>query len=99
MQPDEAPGGLSKKKKASGKPHAIKKRPQYIKLKNPSDVMAYVQRLVNRLREDDKEIEQLGKITNLLNTWISAHKDHVETEELKKLREEIEEMQEKMKKE
>lgn len=90
---------MSKKKKASGKPRAIKKRPQYIKLKNPSDVMAYVQRLVNRLREDDKEIEQLGKITNLLNTWISAHKDHVETEELKKLREEIEEMQEKMKKE
>lgn len=61
--------------------------------------MAYVQRLVNRLRENDQEIEQLGKITNLLNTWIAAHKDYMETEELKKLRAEIEEMQEKIQKE
>lgn len=61
--------------------------------------MAYVQRLVNRLRENDQEIEQLGKITNLLNTWIAAHKDYMETEELKKLRAEVEEMQEKMQKE
>lgn len=60
--------------------------------------MAYVQRLINRLREDDKEIEQLGKITNLLNTWIAAHKDFIETEELKKLRAEVEEMQERLKK-
>lgn len=96
MQPNEPPGGLSKKKKASGKPRAIKKRPQYIKLKNPSDVMAYVQRLVNRLRENNQEIEQLGKITNLLNTWIAAHKDHVETEELRKLRAELDEFKEKM---
>ena len=61
--------------------------------------MAYVQRLINRLREDNQEIEQLGKITNLLNTWIAAHKDHIETEELKKLRAEIEELQEKMNRE
>ena len=61
--------------------------------------MAYVQRLINRLRENDQEIEQLGKITNLLNTWIAAHKDHIETEELKKLRAEVEEMQEKMNRE
>jgi hypothetical protein len=58
--------------------------------------MAYVQRLVNRLRENNQEIEQLGKITNLLNTWIAAHKDHVETEELRKLRAELDEFKEKM---
>lgn len=59
--------------------------------------MAYVQRLVNRLREDDKEIEQLGKITNLLNTWISAHKDQVETEDMRRLQDEIDVLKKQMK--
>ena len=54
--------------------------------------MAYVQRLINRLRENDQEIEQLGKITNLLNTWIAAHKDHIETEDMRKLQAEIDEL-------
>ncbi len=100
MQKKRPLGGDDPKSKAAKSKTATKiKRPKYIKLKNPADVMAYVQRLINRLRENDQEIEQLGKITNLLNTWISAHKDHIETEELKKLRAEIEEMQEKMNRE
>jgi hypothetical protein len=77
-------------KEASGESEdATKKRPKYIKLKRPSDIMAYVQTLINRLREEDKEISELSKITNLLNTWIMAHKDHMETEEFKKLRAEM----------
>ena len=100
MPTKTTPAGCKQKPKARSTKGATKiNRPKYIKLKSPSDVMAYVQRLVNRLRENDQEIEQLGKITNLLNTWIAAHKDHVETEEIKKLREEIEEMQERMQKE
>ncbi len=84
------PGGSNEKPKAVKGPAATKiKRPKYIKLKTPSDVMAYVQRLVNRLRENDQEIEQLGKITNLLNTWIAAHKDQVETEDMRRLQDEI----------
>lgn len=96
MQPTDTPGGLSQKKKAGGKVNAIKKRPQYIKLKKPDDVMAYVQRLINRLRENDQEIEQLGKITNLLNVWIAAHKDKMETDDYKKLRAEMDEFKVKM---
>ena len=100
MQTKRPPRGDDPKTKSVGSKKATKiKRPKYIKLKNPADVMAYVQRLINRLRENDQEIEQLGKITNLLNTWIAAHKDHIETEELKKLRAEVEEMQEKMNRE
>ena len=100
MQKKRPLGGDDSKAKPAGPKKATKiKRPKYIKLKNPADVMAYVQRLINRLREDNQEIEQLGKITNLLNTWIAAHKDHIETEELKKLRAEIEELQEKMNRE
>jgi hypothetical protein len=84
------PGGSNEKPNAAKGPAATKiKRPKYIKLKTPSDVMAYVQRLVNRLRENDQEIEQLGKITNLLNTWIAAHKDQVETEDMRRLQDEI----------
>ncbi len=75
-----------------------KKKPEYIKLKEPDDVMAYVQRLVNRLRREDKEIEHLGKITYLLNTWTSAFKAHMEFTEVRKLREDIDRLEEQMKK-
>ncbi len=71
-----------------------KKKPEYIKLKEPDDVMAYVQRLVNRIRREDKELEQLGKITYLLNTWITSFKAHIEFTEVRKLREDIDRLQE-----
>ena len=74
-----------------------KKKPEYIKLKKPDDVMAYVQRLVNRLRRENQELEQLGKITYLLNTWITSFKAHMEFTEVKKLREDIERLEEQMK--
>ncbi len=96
MQVDRPPGGDVSKSKAVAKATAIKKRPQYIKLKKPDDVMAYVQRLINRLREDNQEIQQLGKITNLLNVWIAAHKDKMETDDYKKLRAELDEFKSKM---
>jgi hypothetical protein len=73
-----------------------KKKPEYIKLKNPEDVMSYVQRLVNRLRREDQELEQLGKITYLLNTWITSFKAHIEFTEVRKLREDIDKMLEEM---
>ena len=74
------------------------KKPEYIKLKNPEDVMGYVQRLVNRLRREDQELEQLGKITYLLNTWITSFKAHIEFTEVRKLREDIDKLEEQMKK-
>ena len=75
-----------------------KPKPEYIKLKNPEDVMGYVQRLVNRLRREDQELEQLGKITYLLNTWITSFKAHIEFTEVRKLREDIDKLEEAMKK-
>ncbi len=96
MQVDRPPGGDTSKPKAVAKATAIKKRPQYIKLKKPDDVMAYVQQIVNRLRDSNQEIEQLGKITNLLNVWIAAHKDKMETDDYKKLRAEMDEFKAKM---
>ena len=99
MQKKRPLGGDDSKAKPAGGVKGTKIKPKYIKLKTPADVMAYVQRLINQLRRDNREIEQLGKITNLLNTWIAAHKDQIETEELKKLRAEIEELQEKMNRE
>lgn len=76
-----------------------KKKPEYIKLKQPQDVMAYVQRLVNRLRREDKETEQLGKITYLLNTWLASFKAHIEFTEVRKLREDLDRLEEQMKNE
>jgi len=73
-----------------------KKKPEYIKLKNPEDVMSYVQRLVNRLRRENQELAQLGKITYLLNTWITSFKAHIEFTEVRKLRDEIDKLQEQM---
>ena len=70
----------------------LDKRPEFIKLKEPSDIILYVQKIINRLRRDDLEIDQIGKITNLLNTFLAAYKTQMEAIELKALKEEIQEM-------
>ena len=70
----------------------LDKRPEFIKLKEPSDIILYVQKVVNRLRRDDLEIDQIGKITNLLNTFLAAYKIQLEIIEFCKLKEEIQEM-------
>ena len=70
----------------------LDKRPEFIKLKEPSDIILYVQKVVNRLRRDDLEIDQIGKITNLLNTFLAAYKTQMEAIELKALKEEVEKM-------
>jgi hypothetical protein len=75
---------------------ATRKRPKYIKVKRPSDIMSYVQTLINRLREENKEVSELSKITNLLNTWIMAYKTQMETDDYKKLREELDALKEKL---
>lgn len=73
---------------------------KYIKLKNPEDVMAYVQQLINSIRRKDLELDQnyLGKIIYLLNTWTSAFKAHVEFGEMKELAKRIQELEEMSKK-
>lgn len=75
-----------------------KTQARYIKLKEPKDVLTYVQTLINNIRRKNQEMEQLGKITYLLNTWTSAFKSHMEYTEVKKLREDIDKMQEQMNK-
>ena len=71
-----------------------KSKPEYIKLKNPADVLAYVQRLVNSLRIKGLELEPeyIGKIIYLLNTWLAAYKLNLENVEMQQLREELEEI-------
>jgi hypothetical protein len=71
-----------------------KKKPEYITLKEPSDVMRYVQRLVNRVRREGLELdpEYFGKLTNLLQLWLSAYKTNLESIEAAQLREEIAEI-------
>ena len=70
----------------------------FVKLKEPADVIVYVQRLVNRLRKKDLEIDPvyIGKIIYLLNTWLAAYKCNLEAVELKQLREEVEEIKTKL---
>ena len=77
----------------------VPKKPKYVKLKNPDDVMAYVQRLINSIRRKDLELDPnyLGKIVYLLNTWTSAFKTHQEFTEVRKLREDIDQLEEQMK--
>lgn len=71
-----------------------KKKPEYIKLKEPGDVMAYVQRLVNRIRRKDLELDPryFGKVTNLLTLWLSAYKVNLESIEAAQIREEMAEI-------
>jgi len=65
-----------------------------VRLKEPADVNAYVQRLVNKLRRQDLETDPvyIGKIIYLLNTWLAAYKCNLESIELKQLREELNEL-------
>jgi hypothetical protein len=70
----------------------LDKRPEFIKLKEPSDIILYVQKVVNRLRREDLEIESIGKITNLLNTFLAAYKTQMEAVELAALKTQIEEI-------
>lgn len=71
-----------------------KSQARYIKLKEPNDVLTYVQTLINNIRRKNQEMEQLGKITYLLNTWTSAFKAHIEFTEVRKLREDIARLEE-----
>jgi polyhydroxyalkanoate synthesis regulator phasin len=82
-------------------PKPPKIQAKYVKLKKPEDVMAYVQRLINNIRRKDLELDPnyLGKIVYLLNTWTSAFKSHMEYTEVRKLREDIERLEERMKEE
>ena len=91
----ETPGGVGVKAAAGAEGDATKKtRSKYIKLKEPADVLSYVQRLINRLRDEGLEIDSkyLGKITSLLTTWLVAYKANLESVEIQQLREEINEL-------
>jgi len=74
------------------------KRTDYIRLREPADVIAYVQRLVNRLRREDLELDSayIGKIIYLLNTWIAAYKTQQEAIELKNLKEELSQIKQRL---
>lgn len=70
----------------------------FVKLKEPSDVILYCQRLINKLRKDNLELDSvyLGKIIYLLNTWLNAYKIQQESIELKELKAEVEQIKEKL---
>lgn len=70
----------------------------YLKMKEPDDILSYVQLLINRLRREDLETDPvyIGKIIYLLNTWIAAYKMNLEYVELKELREEVKQIKENM---
>jgi hypothetical protein len=70
----------------------VDRKPEFIKLKEPSDIILYVQKVVNRLRRENLELDSIGKITNLLNTFLAAYKTQMEAVELKQLREELDEL-------
>ena len=63
-------------------------RPEYIKLKDPKDVLAYVQRLINAIRYKNLERDPnyIGKIIYLLNTWLGAYRSHLENIEVAEIK-------------
>jgi hypothetical protein len=73
-------------------------RKDFVKLKEPIDIINYCQRLINRLRREDLELDPvyIGKIIYLLNTWLAAYKTQMESIELKALKQEVEEIKTKL---
>jgi len=96
VQSKKAPRGLKEKSVSEDSVGGTENKPKYIKLKKPTDVTDYVQTVINRLRREQQELEQIGKITNLLNTWIAAYRCKMETDDYRKLREELDEFKAKM---
>ena len=76
-----------------------KSQARYVKLKVPADAMTYCQTLINNIRRKGLELDPnyLGKIIYLLNTWTNAFKTHEEYTEMKKLKADIERLEEQMK--
>jgi hypothetical protein len=72
-------------------------KPRHIQIKKPEDVMGYVQTLINRIRREGKEMEELGKITYLLNTWLASFKIHVEFSDLKQIKEDLARLEQEVK--
>lgn len=72
----------------------VKIKMEYIKLKCPADVLAYVQRLINNIRDNGLELdtEYVGKIVYLLNTWLAAYKVNLDTTEIQQMRLELAEL-------
>jgi hypothetical protein len=91
------PLGVDEKQKSEGSAEGNKKT-NFVRLREPSDVLLYAQRLINRMRRKDLELdpEYLGKIIYLLNTWMAAYKLNLENVEIKQLREEIAELRRQM---
>jgi len=83
---------------AVGEKKPPRKRTDFIKLESPAQVLLYCQRLINKMRRQDLELEPeyLGKIIYLLNTWLAAYKANLESVEVQQLREEIAEMRRQM---
>lgn len=70
----------------------------FVKLKEPGDVILYCQRLINKLRKENLELDAvyIGKIIYLLNTWLAAYKIQMEAVELAELKAEVAEIKEKL---
>jgi hypothetical protein len=96
VQPNNTPGGVSQKTTSAKSGNSRKGTPRYVQLKQPKDIMAYVQKLINELRKDSSDTAELGKVSQLLNTWLMAYKAHMDANDFKKLREELDEFKEKM---
>lgn len=79
---------------AKGEKQPTRKRTDFIKLDSPAQVLLYCQRLINKMRRQNLELEPeyLGKIIYLLNTWLAAYKANLENVEVQQLREEIAEI-------
>mgnify|MGYP001205273879 CR=1 FL=1 len=67
---------------------------RYIKLKRPTDIMAYAQRLTNQIRREELELDPkyLGKLILLLQLWISAYKANLESIEVEEFKKQLAEL-------
>jgi hypothetical protein len=100
MCTDESPPGVDENSISSDdtKHGAKSKRVYYHPLRTPKDVLDYVQWMINTLHRKNLALEPdyLGKVSNLLNTWLVAYKSNLETVEVQQLREEIADMRRQM---
>lgn len=63
-------------------------------IRKPEDVQRIARRVINDIFQEGSQIEQAGKVNQLLITWLNAHRLKLEIGEWKQLQEDINRLKE-----
>jgi len=73
----------SKKKRVSG----------WLSIKDPQDLEKALVRMLNKILSSSDPLEHAGRFANLANAWTNARKLRIDSEEIKAIRERLDQLE------